>query len=68
MFDSGVLEYIDGKAEITVHFPVDEKGNPHVSCRFCTFLSTNNRSCRLNGEIVEFPEKYIGSRCPLNFD
>lgn len=66
-FSSGVKAYIFGKASVEVPFPVDLNGNSHVACQFCRFLGSTNRVCRLNGEIVEFPDKYIGSKCPLDF-
>ena len=66
-FDSGVSRYIIGTCTVEVAFPVDFRGNPHVCCAQCEFYSRNSVRCRLNGCVVEFPEKYIGGRCPLNF-
>lgn len=67
-FDSGVASYIHGTATVTVTFPVDFKGNSDVSCNQCYFFRRNYRSCGLNGEICNYPEKHIGAFCPLNFD
>lgn len=64
-FDSGVKEYINGTATICVHFPVDFHGNADISCRQCPFFSPSRRICQLNKEICEYPEKYVGSMCPL---
>lgn len=66
-FESGVMSYIVGTATVEVPFPVDFRGNPHVSCSMCEYYSRNSVRCRLNGAVVEFPEKFIGSRCPLKF-
>lgn len=67
-FDSGVASYIVGQALVTVYFPVDRRGAAHVNCEQCELFSRTSRRCKLNGSLCEFPERYIGSRCPLNFD
>lgn len=67
IFDSGVASYIVGTAEVSVAFPVDLRGNPHVTCSMCKYFSRTSQRCRLNDSICEFPEKYIGSNCPLSF-
>lgn len=66
-FDSGVKSYIVGTATVTVNFPVNWKGEPDVRCELCEFYSRTSRRCQINRVIVEYPEKYIGSQCPLNF-
>ena len=63
--DSGVARYIMAEATVRVGFPVDHKGNAHICCFQCGFYRRNYRNCGLNGEIVEFPEHYIGGHCPL---
>jgi hypothetical protein len=67
-FDNGVKAYITGKCEIEITFPIDFKGNAAVNCYQCKLFSRNNGICQITKEISEFPEKYIGSRCPLKFD
>lgn len=67
-YDSGVARYIVGTCTVEVCFPVDLRGNPHVCCAQCAYWSRNSVRCRLNGAVTEFPEKYIGGRCPLSFD
>lgn len=64
-FDSGVAKYIHATATINVTFPVDFKGNADISCCQCFFFRKNYRTCGLNGEICEYPEKFVGSHCPL---
>ncbi len=64
-FESGVRGYIKTAATVTVGFPIDWKGNEHIACIYCPFLSSNNRLCQLNKSVVEFPERYVGSECPL---
>ncbi len=66
-FDSGVSAYIVGQALVTVYFPVDRRGNAHVCCDQCEQFSRTSRRCKINGSLTEFPDRYIGSRCPLNF-
>ena len=67
-FDSGVKRYIFGTCSVSVGFPVDFRDNADVRCEQCKFYSRSNRYCKLNGELCEYPEKYIGSKCPLNFE
>lgn len=64
-FDSGVYSYVLAEATVRVGFPVDAKGNAEICCLQCKFYRRNHRNCGLNGEICEFPEKYVGSSCPL---
>lgn len=66
-FDSGVKSYIVGQATIHVSFPVSWRDEADVRCEMCQYYSRQARSCRLNGKIVEYPDKYIGSHCPLEF-
>ena len=66
-FTSGVKSYIRATATVSVTFPVDFKGRAEITCYQCRFFRRNYRSCGLNGEICEYPDKYIGSRCPLTF-
>lgn len=64
-FESGVASYIKMTATVTVNFPVDFKGNADVCCAQCFYFRKNYRTCGLNGQICEYPDKYIGSQCPL---
>ena len=64
-FDSGVKGYITGTCVITVHFPVDDRGNADISCRQCPYLSSNERMCQLNKQPTAYPTKRVGDFCPL---
>lgn len=66
-YDSGVKSYIHAKATVHVSFPVDFRDNADVCCELCPYYRRNYRNCGLNGEICEYPSKYIGSHCPLDF-
>lgn len=66
-FDSGVKRFIKARAIIEVGFPVDWKDNPDVSCKQCNYYIRATQRCAINQLIVEYPEKYIGSNCPLEF-
>lgn len=67
-FDNGVYSYIVGTATVYVQFPVDYRGNADVKCDMCKYYGRSGKMCLLNKEIVEYPEKFIGSQCPLIFD
>lgn len=67
-FESGVKAYITGKCEIQIHFPIDWKDNADVNCYQCKMFIRNTGVCQLTKEISEYPTKFIGSNCPLNFD
>lgn len=66
-FDSGVKRYIKGRATVEVNFPVDWRDNYDVSCKQCLYYIRATQRCALNQSIVEYPERYIGSNCPLEF-
>jgi hypothetical protein len=64
-FDSGVKSYIRAKATVEVSFPVDFRDNADISCYQCYYFRRNYQTCGLNGQICEYPSKYVGSYCPL---
>ena len=65
-FESGVKRYIKATSTVEVFFPVDFRDNADINCHQCKFFSRNNGACQLTKEISEFPQRYVGSRCPLN--
>lgn len=68
MIQSGVQGYVTGTATVTANFPIDLHGNLDINCRQCWYFRRTYSTCGLNGQVCEYPDKYIGSRCPLNFD
>lgn len=64
-FDSGVKRYIIARAVVEVGFPVDWRDNPDISCKHCNFFVRATQRCGLTQTIVNFPEKYVGTDCPL---
>jgi hypothetical protein len=64
-FESGVASYVKAQATVHVYFPVDSKGNADVSCDQCYYFRRSSRRCALNGEVCQFPERYVGDSCPL---
>lgn len=67
-FENGVSGYIRGSALVHVNFPVDQNGHEYINCRQCFFFRKSYSTCGLNGAVCEFPEKYVGSNCPLELD
>lgn len=66
-FESGVKSYIVGECKVKVNFPVDWHDNFSVNCYQCKFFSRSSGICQLTKEISEYPQKFIGSCCPLEF-
>lgn len=66
-FSRGVKEYIRARTTVEVTFPVDFRDHAEVNCCQCKYYRRSAQKCGLNGEICEYPDKYIGSRCPLTF-
>jgi hypothetical protein len=64
-FDSGVKRYIFARAVVEVGFPVDWKDNAEIACKHCNFFVRATQRCGLTQTIVNFPERYIGTDCPL---
>ena len=64
-FDSGVASYIHAQAKVDVFFPVDRRGNADISCNQCFYFRRSYKTCGLNGEVCQYPEKYVGASCPL---
>ena len=67
-YDSGVKNYIFGECTIRIHFRVDFKDNVDVCCYQCKMFNRSGGFCRITNEVSEYPQKYIGSKCPLKFD
>ena len=66
-FESGVASYVHGQATVDVYFPVDKRGDADICCYQCYYFRRNYQTCGLNGEICQYPSKYVGSLCPLKF-
>lgn len=66
-FESGVASYIHARAVVDVFFPVDKRGVEDVCCYQCYYFRRNYQTCGLNGEICQYPSRYVGSNCPLKF-
>ena len=64
-FDNGVSSYVHATATVDVYFPVDDRGNAHITCRHCYYYREASHRCGLNYEICSFPDKYVGDNCPL---
>jgi len=67
-FSDGVSRFIVGTATVKAYFPVDLKGNPSVCCEQCPFFNRRSVRCNLNEQICNYPGKYIGGSCPLEFE
>ena len=65
-FESGVSSYIEAEATVKVFFPIDWKGNADISCNQCYYFRKNYSTCGLNGEVCQYPQKYVGGSCPLH--
>jgi hypothetical protein len=64
-FESGVKDYVRTRATVEVYFPVDWRGSADISCSQCFFFRRNYQTCGLNGEVCQYPNKYVGDSCPL---
>ena len=66
-FDTGVSQYVTGRATVACAFPIDRKGNPHVKCDFCKYYNRIAKQCVLTNNVIFFPD-YISEDCPLDFE
>lgn len=64
-FSSGVKRFIKARAVVEVGFPVDFRDKADIACKHCKFFVRATLRCGLNQEIVNYPDKYIGTMCPL---
>lgn len=64
-FETGVSSYIKAETTVTVFFPVDSRGNADISCRQCEFFSRSTGLCQLTKKVSEYPDRYVGTSCPL---
>jgi hypothetical protein len=64
-FDNGVKRYIKAYAVVEVGFPVDWRDSAEIACKHCPFYVRATQRCGLNQEIVNYPEKFVGTNCPL---
>lgn len=65
MFETGVSRYIRTVATVEMFFPVDQKGNVYMNCGVCRFYRPTSRRCALTEEVMPWPDRYIGGKCPL---
>lgn len=64
-FDDGIKGYVKATATVEVHFPIDWRGSVEIACKHCPFYVRSTQRCGLNQAIVNYPEKYVGTDCPL---
>ena len=64
-FDDGVKGYVKAKATVEVYFPIDWRGSVEIACKHCPFYVRANQRCGLNQAVVNYPDKYVGTHCPL---
>ena len=67
-FETGITDYIHASAKVEVFFPVDSRGNAQINCRQCYYFNNTTNRCRLNGEVCQYPDKFVGGSCPLEMD
>ena len=67
-FESGVKRYIRAVAVVEMYFPVDFRDTAHCCCDQCRYYLRREKSCALTKEPCEFPERYVSSHCPLQWD
>lgn len=67
-FENGISGYIKATYTATIYFPVDNQGKAHICCEQCYYFNSNTNRCRLNGEVCQFPNKFVGGSCPLEMD
>lgn len=68
MFDSGVDSYIIGRCVVEVAFPVDRRGRAEIACKHCNFFVRATQRCGLNQQIVNYPDSFVGTQCPLIYE
>ena len=61
-------DFDSGEATVDVFFPVDKRGAADVCCYQCWYFRRNYQTCGLNGEICQYPSKFVGSMCPLKLE
>lgn len=64
-FETGIADYIHTQATVDVFFPVDWKGNADICCDQCYYFRRSYKTCGLNGEVCQYPNKFVGASCPL---
>lgn len=64
-FENGIADYVHATAVVDVFFPVDFKGNAAICCDQCYYYRRTYQTCGLNGEVCQYPSKFVGGSCPL---
>lgn len=63
--DNGVKAFLMTQTVITVGFPIGFSGQVEQNCFHCKFFTHSSGVCQLTKEVSEFPQRYVGSHCPL---
>ena len=67
-YGSGVSGYVKGFCMVEVHFPISLSGKADISCNQCPYYGRTSKTCQINKQVVNYPDKYIGGNCPLNIE
>lgn len=65
---SGVARYRTAYCLVKIQFPVDFKGNESIDCNHCDLFQKSSGRCPLTHMISEYPDRYVGSHCPLELE
>lgn len=64
--ESGVKKYVITQAVVTVPFPIPWKGDKaEIACKHCRFFERAKQRCWLTQDVVNYPDQWVGSTCPL---
>lgn len=64
-FDNGIQDYIVAEATVRTAFPIDRKGRAEIACKHCNYFVRATQRCGLTQTIVNYPEYFVGTDCPL---
>lgn len=64
-FDDGVKRYIKARCVVEVSFPVDWRDRAEIACKHCHFYVRATQRCALTMDVVNYPDNYVGTSCPL---
>lgn len=64
-FETGIKKFIRAYAVVEVSFPVSWHDKAEIACKHCPYYVRATQRCALNQAVVNYPEAYVGSGCPL---
>jgi len=67
-YPEGIPDYMVGRGEVINYFPINRRGEVDHTCDQCDFFYRRERTCFITKELIAYPDRDVGRKCPLQLE